>query len=78
MINPTKLLKLKGAWDVFSQNHPKFPQFMKAVHKSGVQEGTIIEINVTNPDGKILSSNMKLKESDTKLFAELSELLNNL
>jgi len=77
MINPAKLLKLKGAWDIFAQNHPKFPKFMKAIHQNGMQEGTIIEINVTSPDGKILSSNIKLKESDVTLFGELSELLNN-
>ena len=77
MINPAKLFKLKNAWDVFSQNHPKFPKFMKAIHQNGMQEGTIIEINVTSPDGKILSSNIKLKESDVTLFGELSELLNN-
>ena len=77
MINPAKLLKLKGAWDIFAQNHPKFPKFMKVIHQNGMQEGTIIEINVTSPDGKILSSNIKLKESDVTLFGELSELLNN-
>jgi len=77
MINPAKLFKLKGAWDVFEQNHPKFPKFMKAIHQNGMQEGTIIEINVTTEDGKTLSSNIKLKESDIILFSELSELLNN-
>jgi len=77
MINPAKLLKLKGAWDVFAQNHPKFPKFMKAIHQNGVQEGTIIEINVTTVDGKTITSNIKLKESDVMLFGELSELLNN-
>lgn len=77
MINPAKLLKLKGAWDVFSQNHPKFPKFINAVHQNGLQEGTIIEINVTTADGKTLSSNIKLKESDITLFGELSDLLNN-
>lgn len=77
MINPAKLLKLKGAWDVFSQNHPKFPKFINAVHQNGLQEGTIIEINVTTAEGKTLSSNLKLKESDLSLLGELSELFNN-
>ena len=77
MINPAKLFKLKGAWDVFSQNHPKFPKFMNAIYQNGMQEGTIIEINVTTADGKTLSSNIKLKESDVILFSELSELLNS-
>lgn len=72
MINPAKLLKFKNAWETFRNNHPKFPKFLSAVQKNAVQEGTIIEINVTNASGETLSSNIKLKESDVELFKQLS------
>lgn len=78
MINPTKLFKIKNAWDKFSQNHPKFPKFLNAVSKNAMEEGTVIEINVTTPAGNTLSSNIKLKESDIELFHELADLSNNL
>lgn len=74
MINPMKLMKFKNAWDNFTKNHPKFPSFLNAVKMNGIKEGTIIEINVTTAEGKTLSSNIKLKESDVELFQELSEL----
>lgn len=74
MINPAKLFKLKSAWDTFSKNHPKFPKFLEAMHKSGMEEGSLIEINVTTPDGKTICSNIKITQSDKELFAELSEL----
>lgn len=74
MINPMKLMKFKNAWDTFTNNHPKLPGFLKAVKMSAVKEGTVIEINVTTAEGKTLSSNIKLKESDIELFQELSEL----
>lgn len=74
MFNPTKLLKLKSAWDTFARNHPKFPDFLKAVSTNGVEEGTIIEINVTTAAGKTISSNVKLTSSDIALFKELSDL----
>lgn len=77
MINPAKLLKLKSAIDVFTQNHPKFPKFLSAVRQNGIQEGTIIDITVTTPDGKTLSSNIKLKDSDIGMFEDLSEVLKN-
>lgn len=74
MLNPGKLLKLKGSWDTFVQNHPKFPKFLNAVKKNAMEEGTMIEFKVTTKEGKTISSNMKLNKTDMKLFEELSEL----
>lgn len=74
MINPAKLIKLKSSWDMFTKNHPKFPKFLETIRKDALEEGTIIEINVKTLDGKILTSNIKLKESDIKLINDLSEL----
>lgn len=76
MINPAKLLMLKSAWSTFENNHPKFPKFLNAVHKNAIQEGSLIEINVTTPDGKTISSNIKVTQSDKALFEQLSELFN--
>ena len=39
MISPAKLFKLKKAWDIFSKNHPKFPDFLDAVYKNAVKKG---------------------------------------
>ena len=75
MFNPSKIFKLKNAWDVFSKNHPKFPMFLNAVHQSSIAEGTIIEINVISSSGKTISSNVKLIKTDMDLFSELSETL---
>lgn len=74
MFNPAKLIKMKNAWDTFSSNHPKFAMFLNAMNQNGLEEGTIIEINVTTASGKNLSSNLKLTKSDMDLFRELSEL----
>ncbi|MFA9465184.1 MAG: hypothetical protein ACERKN_12945 [Velocimicrobium sp.] len=71
MMNPSMLLKFKQAKEKFIKNHPKFPQFLSAVNRDAVEEGTIIEIHVTTPEGKTLSSNIKLKESDVELVHEL-------
>jgi hypothetical protein len=78
MFNPTKLLKLKKSWEVFSGNHPKFPKFLDAVNRSALEEGTIIEINVTTTSGKNLSTNLKLTQTDTQLFQEMSDLFKSI
>jgi hypothetical protein len=77
MMNPAKLFKIKGAWDKFSQNHPKFVQFLGAMNNDGIKEGTIIEINVITAEGKNISSNLKITQSDIELFKELSEISKN-
>ncbi|MFT4143855.1 MAG: hypothetical protein QM644_05315 [Mobilitalea sp.] len=74
MMNPAKILKLKGAWDKFTQNHPKFPMFMNAISSQGIEEGAVIEIIITSPEGKALSTNIKVSQSDKELFTELAEL----
>ena len=49
-----KIQELKGHMDTFRRNHPKFPMFLGAVAQNAVEEGTIIEINVTAPNGDSL------------------------
>ena len=41
------LLSLKQAWHSFSQNHPKFPGFLKAVKDRGAVPGAEITITVS-------------------------------
>lgn len=74
MINPAKLFKMKSLWDRFVENHPKFPQFMNAVQSNGINEGSVIEVIVTTPEGKNISTNVKISASDKEMFAELAEL----
>ena len=75
MINPIKLMKMKNAWSRFAANHPKFPLFLNAIVKRGIQEGTIFEFKVTSPDGQELVTNMRLSADDIELLKELSEAM---
>ena len=51
-----KIQELKGHMDTFHRNHPKFPMFLGAVAQNAVEEGTIIEINVTDRKSTRLNS----------------------
>ena len=68
------MLKLGGLWAKFSKNHPKFPQFIKAVQKNGINADTIIDIKITYPNGEVLDSNLKITESDLSLIEELKKI----
>lgn len=76
-MNPLELLQLKASYETFQRNHPKFPLFLKAVHSHGLDEGTIIEMSVKMPDGKDLSTNLKLSASDIQLLKEFEKIAQN-
>ncbi|MBO5239022.1 MAG: hypothetical protein J6B50_09635 [Lachnospiraceae bacterium] len=75
MKNPVALFKIKGMWEQFVQNHPKFPMFLNALKSSGMGEGSIIEIQITQPDGQQLKTNLKLTQSDLELVEQLKGLM---
>lgn len=75
MFNPASLFKIKGAWEKFVSNHPKFPLFIQAVSKGAVREGTIIEVHVKQPTGEDICTNVKITQSDLELFDELKTLM---
>ena len=74
-MNLMNLMQLKEAWNVFKNNHPKFPMFINAVSNSALEEGSVVEIHVTSPEGKTLTTNIKLKSSDLELIEQLKSSL---
>ena len=67
-INPMKLLELKNLWSAFTRRHPKFPQFISAVQQA---EGTVIEVQITTPDGRTFTSNLKVQPEDIEAVKSL-------
>ena len=77
MFNPVKLLKFREGWGAFEQRHPKFVLFLGAIMKSGVGEGSVIEIKVTYPDGRELESNLKVTAEDVEFLKAVGEMGDN-
>ncbi len=74
MINPASLFKIKGAWERFASNHPKFPAFMQAASSGMISEGAIIDVTITAADGRKIGTNVKLTQSDMELFEQLKNM----
>ncbi len=70
-MNLGNLMQLKNSWATFTQNHPKFPKFLKAA-STAVKEDTLIEIKITTAEGKVIETNLKVKASDIELFKNLT------
>ena len=50
-MNIEALLKARQAWRTFNNNHPKFYPFLNALFERGIQEGTVVDVTVSYPDG---------------------------
>ena len=73
-INPLKLLQIKGAWEQFQARHPKFSAFLNAASGLSLEEGTIIDVTITSPDGRQIGTNLKLTAEDIQLLQERKDL----
>jgi hypothetical protein len=73
-MNPAALFKIKSDWETFTRNHPKFPMFLSALGNTPIPEGSVIEINVTTPEGKNMCTNVKLTASDLEMIKNLKNM----
>lgn len=73
-MNPQAIMQIMAAWNTFRSNHPKFPAFLEALRVQGIKEDSVIEISITDPDGKKIETNIKVKQSDLDLFESLKNM----
>lgn len=73
-LNMGAMMQVMNGWNTFKSNHPKFPMFLDAVKNTGIKEGTVIAVSITDPDGKIMETNIKVSASDIELFNSLKDI----
>jgi len=69
--NPGMMFKIKGAWERFIQNH------LRAAAATGIKEGYIIEVKITDTEGKTICTNVKLTDSDMDLIDVIKDMSTN-
>lgn len=73
-MNPASLMQFLNAKKQFEQSHPKFAAFIKNLPVQGLTPGSIIDVQITRPDGTTVTANMRVQESDLKLLEGLKDL----
>ena len=68
------MMKLQSALKTFNANHPRVMPFFKAVGAEGVTDGMVIDMTVRTPEGKSMTSNIKVQQSDLELIETLKNL----
>ena len=60
--------------NTFNSEHPKVMPFLEMLKKNAVEEGTVVEMRVTTPDGKEYVSNIRLTKTDVESI-KLTDLI---
>lgn len=69
-----KFMQIRRIMEQLQRSHPRFPAFLTAVRAAGIHEGTVIEVKVTEPDGREFITNVRVKEEDLEAVRALGEL----
>ena len=75
MRNPAKLLQLKKQYEAFIERHPKFMRYMAYITDHYIEEGAVMDVTVTDAQGKSLHGNAKLCAEDVAFLQEVRKLL---
>ena len=73
-MNFQALMQMKTLWQRFTNNHPKFPAFLR-VAQPEIREGSVLSISVKNPEGKVIESNLKVTASDIELIEAFKQMM---
>ena len=75
MKNPAKLLQLKKQYEAFTGRHPKFMKYLAYITDNYMSEGTIMDVTVTDAQGKSLHGNARLSAEDVAFLQEVRRML---
>lgn len=73
-MNPANTLRLMQEFNRFRNDHPKAVSFATSIARDGLQEGTVVELKVTAPDGTEKICNLRVLDKDLALVELLKEM----
>lgn len=72
--NPLQFMQLAERLKIFRDQHPRVLDFIQAVGRNNLQPGVILELRVTDLDGKVSVTNMRLTEEDVETIGIIKNL----
>jgi hypothetical protein len=72
--NPLQFMQLAERLKIFREQHPRVLDFIQAVGRNNLQPGVILELRVTDLDGKVSVTNMRLTEEDVETIGIIKNL----
>ena len=59
---------------IFKQQHPRVLDFIQAIGRNNLQPGVVLELRVTDLDGRVSVTNMRLTEEDIETIGIIKNL----
>ena len=73
-MNPKAMMQLKPMMEEFRDRHPRFVEFFSYAGQS-ISEDALIEIGITDAEGRKIITNMRVEPEDLELFALMRSML---
>ena len=73
-MNPMALMQFAQRWSLFQEDHPKFMPFVNAAKGIAMKEGSVLELKATDPDGKTITTNIRVTANDVETFRMFADL----
>jgi hypothetical protein len=73
-VNPKQLMQMADRLRIFREQHPRVREFISAVGRSSLQPGVILELKVTETDGRTSVTNMRLTPEDIETIEIIKSL----
>ena len=72
--NPLQFMQMAERLRIFKPQHPKVLEFIQAIGRNNLQPGVILELRVTDLDGRVSVTNMRLTEEDIETIGIIKNL----
>ena len=63
-MNPMQLVQMAERLRIFRSQHPKVLEFLQVVVKNDLEPGVVMELKVTDNNGKVSVTNIRLTPED--------------
>jgi hypothetical protein len=73
-MNPMQLLQLSERLKIFREQHPRVLEFLHAVARDNIQPGVIMELKVTDNEGRTKVTNIMLTPEDVETIGIIKNL----
>lgn len=73
-VNPVTIMKFAERLKTFDREHPKVVPFLKTAGANAVQEGSVVEMKITSPEGREFVTNIRLTADDLITIGMIREM----
>lgn len=73
-MNPMQLLQLSERLKIFREQHPRVLEFLHVVARDNIQPGVIMELKVTDNEGRTKVTNIRLTPEDVETIGIIKNL----